>query len=229
MELRNYLKTIAPYPKGCVGLEGRPTMNGTAFFPGGDGVIKRRDAEEPGFPVGGVLVLGSDFGDVVWYDAQFVEPSDWREELSGATWRGLFKLIDCAGIARERLFCTNAWPCLREGDEPVKGGIPGLKDREFTNRCGAFLERTVALMRPAVIVPLGIAPTAFVASVWPEQLGYWLKSSSWRKIDEQPVAKVNGIAIVPVVHPSMPNRRHRIAVKTLEDEARLIISAYRRD
>ena len=57
--LREHLKAIAPYPKRCIGFDGRPTMNGTAFFPGGDGLWKPKVGDGAEFPFGGTLVLGN--------------------------------------------------------------------------------------------------------------------------------------------------------------------------
>ena len=220
--LREHLKAIAPYPKRCIGFDGRPTMNGTAFFPGGDGLWKPKVGDNPEFPFGGTLVLGSDFGDVAWYDKQFETDSTWRDESNGATWRGLLSLINLAGIERSSLFCTNAWPVLREGDEPVKGGIPGAADPGFTERCIAFFRTSVDLMKPSLIVPLGVAPTLFVGMAAPSELSIWARASTWKQIDEVPVALALGAKIVPVVHPSMPNRRHRVAAMTLAEEAALL-------
>ena len=219
-DLRNRIVSIAPYPKGCVSFEGLPVMDGTAFFPGGDGLWKPKPGDDPEFPFGGTLVLGSDFGDVTSFEHQFQVENPWRHELDGATWRGLLKLIDLAGLARENLFCTNAWPCLREGDEPVKGGIPGARDRAFTERCVGFFRVTVAMTKPRIIVPLGIAPTRFVAAAT-DELRAWQKVSSWKQVDAMPTGSAFGARVIPVVHPSMPNRRHRTAAKTLAEEAAL--------
>jgi hypothetical protein len=220
--LRERLARIAPYPSGCVGFEGRPVMNGTAFFPGGDGLWKPLPGDDPGFPSSGVLVLGSDFGDVTWYDTQFERKVAYRQELGGATWRGLLKLVDLARIPRAELFCTNGWPCLREGSDSVKGGIPGARDRDFTARCIDFLRFTLQQMEPAVIVPLGLAPTALVAMLEPGALAPWIGARSWREVDRMPIGHLGEISVVPVVHPSMPNRRHRVAAKTIEQEAELL-------
>lgn len=100
-------------------------MNGTAFFPGGDGLWKPNPGDDPPFPLNAVPVLGSDFGEAVSYDAQFERNVDYRGEIDGATWRGLLKILDLARIQREELVCTNAWPRLLEGDGPVKGRVPG--------------------------------------------------------------------------------------------------------
>jgi hypothetical protein len=40
-------------------------MSGTAFSPGGDGLWKAKPQHTPTFPYGGVLLLGSDFGDEI--------------------------------------------------------------------------------------------------------------------------------------------------------------------
>jgi uracil-DNA glycosylase len=203
-------------------------MNGTAFFPGGDGLWKPLPGDDLAFPIGGALILGSDFGDVVWYDTQFEHDVAYRQEIGGATWRGLLKLVDLAGILRTELFCTNGWPCLREGNDSVKGGIPGARDRDFTARCVDFFRFTLKQMRPAIIVPLGLAPTAFVAMLEPSALAYWFGARSWREVDRMPIGHLGEISVVPVVHPSMPNRRHRAVAKTIEQEAELLRDAIRR-
>ena len=204
--LRSRLVELAPYPRGCVSFVGRPLMNGTAFFPGGDGVWKDRSASGSLDKTLDVLVLGSDFGDVVSYDSRFQVNNEWRDESDGRTWSGLLRLIDAAKIARGRIFYTNAWPCLREGDQPVKGGIPGARDKEFTKRCIAFFEATIDRVRPKLIVPLGVAPTRFVGHA---AQNAWSAAHGWKQIDRIPVNDAFGARIVPVLHPSMPNRRYR--------------------
>lgn len=222
--LRKHLSEVAPYPPGCSGFENRPMMNGTAFFPGRDGLWKPNPGDAPQFPFGGVLVLGSDFGDVEAYDAQFEQHIAYRQEIEGATWRGLLKLVEVAGIFCNQLFCTNAWPCLREGNQPVKGGIPGARDAAFTSRCVDFFRFTLEVMQPSVVLTLGLAPTGFIAMHAPDELAPWLGAKSWRYVDCMPIGHMGQAAIVPVVHPSMPNRRHRVRAKTLDEEAALVRS-----
>jgi hypothetical protein len=219
-DLRRRLSSIAPYPLGCEGFEPRQLMNGTAFFPGGDGVWKSKGSEDVAFPVGGVLVLGSDFGDVVSYDAQFKIDRGCRHEVDGKTWGGLLKLVERASIPYDELFCTNAWPCLRSGSRRVKGGIPGQKDWCFTERCIQFFLQTVYLMQPRLIVPLGKGPTRFVGR---SVRNAWASASRWKDIDRMPVATGLGSRIVPVIHPSMPNRKHREI--TFEQEAEFLRGA----
>src|SRR5262249_39113356 len=131
MRLRSRLPAIAPYPAQCIGFEARRIMNGTAFFPGGDGLWKsrlRKDGDHLRFPFGGILVLGSDFGDLDSYVRQFEQATEYQEEVTtNRTWKGLGKLFKLAEISPIQCFYTNAWPCLREGNQPVKGGIPGAR------------------------------------------------------------------------------------------------------
>jgi hypothetical protein len=90
-------------------------MNGTAFFPGGDGLWKPHPGDDPAFPIGGVLVLGSDFGDVVSYDTQFERDIAYRQEIEGARWRGLLKRVDWRGFRASNYFAgMHGLVCARE-------------------------------------------------------------------------------------------------------------------
>lgn len=215
----NMLATIGPYPKDCCSFDGLRTMEGTAFFPGGDGLWKSDDNIDPVLPIGGVLFLGSDWGDAVSYEKL-------REgNAVGSTWKGLLKIVTLAKIPLDQIFCTNAWPCLRAGGRAVGGTAPGSKDPEFTERCKVFFLNTIELMRPKLVVPLGVLPTSFMASLTPAERSPWGKASSWGEIDPTPVWRRRDFNVVPIVHPSMPNRRHRKNAKTIEAEAGLIRSS----
>ncbi len=219
-ELRRKLTAIEPCPEGAYSFQGRPLMTGTAFFPGGDGLWKSDRRVAPALPAGGVLFLGSDFGDVYSYQHKFRD-----DESDGATWRGLRKLLHLAEIRYEQIFCTNAWPCLRAGASAIKGGVPASRDREFTQRCEVFFSATLDLMRPRLVVPLGLKPTAFLSFLGPGGPWPWGRANSWQIIDETPIWRREDFTVVPIVHPSMPNRRHRKHANTIDAEAELIRSA----
>jgi hypothetical protein len=223
--MRDRLKTIAPYPAGCVGLEGRPAMAGTDFFPGGDGFWNSSGVGDTRLlQTGGVLVLGSDFGDVAWYEKEMTKKQAAAKKLDGKTWNGLLAVINEAKIPEETLFCTNAWPCLREGNQAVKGGIPGQRDKEFTARCLDFLKLTIDQVRPRLVIMLGLAPTGFVANLAPDIFCAWVGGESWKSVDTMPSAVFEGIWFVPIVHPSMPNLRHRVGLACRE--AQVLQSAW---
>ncbi|MGB8843806.1 MAG: uracil-DNA glycosylase family protein [Aliidongia sp.] len=215
---QNMFDAIAPYPKDCIGFDGRRLMSGTAFFPAGDGLWKGNGNIDPSLPVGGVLFLGSDWGDNDSYDGCG------EGEANGKTWQGLLKLLDLAEIPRNEIFCTNAWPCLRAGRRAVGGVVPGYKDPEFTSRCKAFFLRTLELLRPKLVVPLGTKPTSFIASLTAAEPSPWGKARYWREIDPTPVWPCRDFNVVPIVHPSMPNHRYRLIVKSIQAEAALIRS-----
>ena len=104
----------------------------------------------------------------------------------------------------------------------MKGGPPGARDAGFTARCVAFLKFTLEIMKPRLLLPLGKAPSAFVAMLDPVALQPWVGAKSWRDVDRMPIGRVGDMRIVPLVHPSMPNRRHRAIANTLEAEAAII-------
>jgi uracil-DNA glycosylase len=214
---------IDPHPRDCCSFAGLRIMKGIAFFPGGDGLWKSNDNIDPILPVGGVLFLGSDWGDRESYG------KGGEGEADGRTWKGLLEIVSLAKIPRDQIFCTNAWPCLRAGARAVGGAAPGSKDPEFTSRCKVFFLHTIELMRPKLVVPLGVLPTSFIASLTPAEPSPWRgKPSSWREIDPTPVWRRQDFNVVPIVHPSMPNRRHRQNAQTIEAEAELIRSAFGR-
>lgn len=223
-KLRQELQLIEPVPPGCSSFRSRPVAKCTAFFPGGDGLVKSTPGSAPSFPERGVLMLGSDFGDEESFDSKFQDGRDSYDELNGATWRNLKKSIALAGIATNDIFCTNAWPCLRKGKRSVGGPIPGERDRAFTRRCQSFFLRTLDYMKPRLVVPLGLAPTRFISTI--EELGPspWNQVRSWRDVDvyDPPIWCLQEFAVVPICHPSMPNRWHRRTAKTIEAEAELV-------
>ena len=222
-------------PKGYKGFSGR-YMPGTAFFPGGDGLWKSDPGVTVSFPYQGVLILGSDFGDADSYDMRRERRREFPHESDGPTWKNLPKLMKLAGIGPEQWFCTNAWPCLREGSRAVGGkppgakAPPGAKDAflEFTNRCVKFFQRTRELMRPRLIVPLGLEPAAFLTKACHNAPSPWGTARSWRQIDTEAIWRTDDCVIVPIVHPSMENsnRRHRPKYNTPEAEAALVREAW---
>ena len=213
-------------PEGCEGFSRHPIMPGTAFFPGGDGVWKGEPVATVSPLRREVLVLGSDFGDSDSYEKRVKRRREFPQELDGPTWRNLLSLMHAAEIRHEQWFCTNAWPCMRKGNRGVGGKPPGARDAAFTNRCVDFFRKTREWVQPRLIIPLGLIPTAFLAKAYGTVPSSWGNVSSWRQIDEKPIWQTNDCVIVPVTHPSMPNRRHRRKYNTEEAEASLIRDAW---
>ena len=72
----------------------------------------------------------------------------------GPSGKILDELLDAAGVRREELYMTNLIKCtLPKNRRPKQAEI---------DACGPFLEREIALVAPAVIVPLGYYASRYV-------------------------------------------------------------------
>ena len=207
--------------------EGLPVMT-HAFFPGGNGLYKGFEATR--FPIGGTLILGSNFGCLSGFiDAQgrlLV-----ADERGNATWKPLLFSLHAAGIKADECFFTNAWPFLHEGESNLGPIGDWLEDEELMTACVGFFEYTFKIMRPRLIIGLGIGPAALLSRVWPKGLVSWSKYAL-QGMDDLPMATVHLLGqtavCVAITHPSMPNAwrrrppyQHRTGEVQLLTEARL--------
>lgn len=179
------------------------------FFPGGNGLYEGRTADT--FPVGGTIVLGSDFG---CYDG-FVNGNKrlrTHDERGGRTWRPLLERLCRAGFKQEECFFTNAWPVLHLGQTNRAPVAKFLKSEPLMASCLHFFKQTVRAIRPTTIVALGTGPAAFLARWAPRELGCWA-ARSFKAIDKSPLARVrvgeSTITCVAITHPCMRNARSR--------------------
>lgn len=210
--LRKHLHdAFTTYPPG---LHAGSIHEGTAFFPGGDGLWK--ETGQPPWPKRGIMVLGNDFGRSITA----------KGELTGPTWRNLVGDGDPTGVLREAgvdletCFFTNAYMGIRDADGPQQGASPGLWDSGFVEACQELFRLQVRLQAPRVILALGGYAQHFVA----EATGYelWQEPKSRRT----PIARTNGDGasyyaeaidawIVALIHPAnrIANLRHRVIGK----------------
>jgi hypothetical protein len=185
------------------------------FFPGGNGLFEGEDASR--FPVGGTLVLGSNFS----AESNFSHP-DGRlicdDETSGKTWLPMRRLFNGAELDLTDFFFTNAWPCLHVSTRNTLGELISqwLANPSLMRECAKFFARTCADLKPSMIVALGPGPAAFVATVWPRQLKQWV-SNNIEGMDSLPigVVQIEGVThrtvCTAVVHPCYQhiNAKHR--------------------
>ena len=123
------------YPPGVYPTPRR--LAGTAFFPGGAGLWQVEPGQElPPFPVGGVMVLGHNFG--LLSDFKPRPDGQDSENLNGATWRGIRDVLPRAGIALELCFFTNAYVGVLGGSKAC-GRFPGADDPAFVLWCRGFI------------------------------------------------------------------------------------------
>jgi hypothetical protein len=204
------------------------------FFPGGNGLYRGIPATH--FPVGGTLILGSNFD----LYSNFVDAEGAlviQDERSKTTWSRLLILLRDSGIDRHQSFFTNAWPCLHEGESAVVTKlIPlWLKDDQLMLECTEFFRFTYAAMQPRLIVALGPGPAAFLGSVWPSSLGVW-RANTITGLNLLPIGMVQharqgyDTVCTAITHPSgehYNNARHRKPpYQNREGEVRLLKDAH---
>ena len=146
-------ETFPPYPKGVVPVPER--IRGTAFFPGGLGLwLDEHGNAEPEIPE--VMVVGQDFNTLASYENARKAGSEIK---TSRTWLNIEKIFPKLGLSFRHCYCTNFYMGLRENG-PETGLFPGARDPEFVQRSARFFERQMEVMKPKLIVTLGLAPLA---------------------------------------------------------------------
>lgn len=123
LRLFEQLRQFGTYPPGVRAVDGTSRVRGTAFFPAGNGLWDPQGLM-PGLPERPLMVVAHNFGDpAAMEDAQ----KRGMEDMSGATWRNLRRLLSDALVSEQRCF-----PSLVDGDDlrtdihertPASGGI----------------------------------------------------------------------------------------------------------
>lgn len=205
-----------PYPTGVVAVP-RP-IPGRAFFPGGYGLWSAKAGTPlPPLPVGGVMILGHDFHSEAGYSESLRLGAE-RDSLP--TWTNLRTLLHEANISPERCFFTNFYVGLRRGTATT-GRFPGAGDRDFAEHCSQFIIEQVKLLRPRVVLTLGMQVPPLIGRLSP-QLSDWCHGSQTtiKFLDAAgPVrhdVELRGLSefhttVVALIHPSLRHGslRHR--------------------
>jgi len=205
--------------------KGLPVMT-HAFFPGGNGLYKGVHATR--FPIGGTLILGSNFGCLRGFiDAQGQLLI--TDERKNATWTPLLYALQAAEIKADECFFTNAWPFLHEGESNLGPIGDWLQDQILMAACVGFFEYTFKIMQPRLIIGLGIGPAALLSRVWPKDLVSW-RRYALDGLDDLPMATVHlegqRAVCVAITHPSMPNAwRRRPPYQNRTGEVQLLTEA----
>ena len=204
--IHDKLKTVSEYPEGVVPLYGR--IEGTSFFPGGDGLWKQ-DGAVNDLKVGGVMVVGHNFDNVSGFDYSLRMGA---EPVTCPTWRNITKLLKESDVRLEDCYFTNIYIGLMKSSSNV-GTFPGSKSEAFKRQCLDLLEYQILLQQPSVILTLG----AFVPPLFARltnELNGWLTAPNLSKLDsanQQIIRGVNfcgGSVISTVVALTHPALRH---------------------
>lgn len=165
--------------------------------------------------MGGIMVLGHDFHSEEGYRKSLLAR---HESMSQPTWRNLMKLFDEVPIDASRCFFTNVYVGLRAGKDTT-GPFPGSSDPAFVKHCEVFLLSQLEVMRPAVIITLGINVPPFLSRL-ATGLADWGTGMGLKYLDDVgPVREDVEFAgdppfkstVVALSHPSLrhSNLRHR--------------------
>lgn len=202
-QLSELLEKVAPYPVGVVPLPGR--LGGTGFFPGGAGVWGAvRGNPLPELQAPAVMVLGHNLDSVMGYSASLERD---QESMKGPTWRQLISLLQEVEIGLDQCFFTNFYMGLKAVGNST-GPFPGASDEAYVQRCREFFVEQVRLIRPTVILILGLEVPHCLAQVSPRFAG-WLRAKKFVEFDsmnlavlhEVEIADVSGISAVVLSHP----------------------------
>lgn len=190
------VQQFGPYPPGVTPVPSR--IPGIAFFPGGAGLW----GVEPGrllppAPTGGVMILGHNFDSESGFHYSLGHAG---ENLRGATWRNLLRLLREACVSPEMCFFTNVYMGLIAGNRAV-GVFPGSRDPDFVRRCREFLLEQLRVMQPRVILTLGKEVIPVLAPLSPDLAPQWSDAPALAELDERGAALVCNTRFQTVAHP----------------------------
>jgi hypothetical protein len=213
----------------CVDPEQRVT--GRAFVPVGCG-----HAPDVPFPLGGVLVLGQDFGSEQNLDDVVAAGEETDEAVP--TWRESVKALSEAAIPIEACWFTNYVMGVRRGRESnCKRRSPGLRRGDLRSACARLFPLQLGAQRPCAIVVLGTHLPPVLASDFPSVFGVWRGGSFPRRdlddgaaLREVQMGDVTVPLVISILHPSLrgPNlHRRRFAGRAGAEAERVLLGMVR--
>jgi hypothetical protein len=211
-QLRTAMAKLEPYPDGVLPIP--EIIPGTAFFPGGDGLWK--EDRVGSIKENGVMVLGHNFDSKKGYERS---RRIGTENINGPTWSRTLHLLKAVNIDPQHCFFTNFYIGLIPGNRS-RGRFPGEVDKDFVRGCQELFLIQVALLKPAVIITLGLPVPRLIAPL-AQQLKPWEGLSSIKDLNADPFfhgVKFSGehdpCTVVGVIHPCYATRniRHRVYI-----------------
>lgn len=154
-EIATLLPAIHPYPP-TMG-EVTPLIAGRAFFPGGCGVY--HGVTQSALPARPLMLFGQDFDTVAGYQAACKA----GHESDSPTWRGIEAIFRAHKIDPAACFYTNVLMGARYADSN-NGPSSALADAAFVERCVAAACRQIEILRPSVVVALGVVSSVLLGT-----------------------------------------------------------------
>jgi hypothetical protein len=155
-EFMAQLAGFSSYPPDVVPVP--ELLPGTAAFAASVGLCREAASTDlPAFPTRGLMVVGHNLDSVENYEARRATGFSHGNQGPGvptmSTWRGLYRLLDLAGLDRGQLFFTNVFVGLKQG-KPT-GRFSRHRAPQYRQWCREFLEHQYLKMRPKVVLVLG--------------------------------------------------------------------------
>ena len=209
-QLRSAMAKLEPYPDGVLPIP--EIIPGTAFFPGGDGLWKQDRVGS--IKENGVMILGHNFDSEKGYERS---RRNRTENINGPTWSRTLHLLKAVHIDPQHCFFTNLYMGLIVGNRS-RGRFPGEVDRDFVRRCQELFLSQVALLKPAMIITLGLPVPRLIAPL-AKELKAWEELSSIKDLNASPFFtgvkfsdQLAPCTVVGVIHPCYAERniRHRV-------------------
>jgi len=154
----DYPRDVAPVPA---------LLPGTAAFAASSGLCREHGSHElPPFPYEGLMVVGHNLDSRDGYERRRTSGVSHGDVVPGPamnTWLGLYRLLHQAGVGREEFFFTNVFVGLKEG-KPT-GQFSAHAAPSYRRFCAEFLRHQVMVMRPCVVLILGVHACRDVASM----------------------------------------------------------------
>lgn len=101
------------------------------------------------------------------------------------------KLLHAAGLDRSSIFMTNLIKCILPKNRKPE-------DDEIVS-CSYHLQREIAIIKPAVVVPLGSIATRAIVTMYNDDL--FFGGVNFQQVNGQ-LLELGGMKIFPVTHPS---------------------------
>jgi hypothetical protein len=229
IELRKKMRElINSYPKEIVPVNNN-TLEGTAFFPAGDGLYK-----EGAFKIQdkySVMVVGQDYDNETNFNMVKNLPSQSELDNKNTTWRNLKKIVGEENLPK--CFFTNAIMGLRIGDTKNTGPSIAFKKEndDFLKQNQEFFKAQLDYTNVETIICLGSQLPRFLADVFPQELGKLKSVRSFKQLETHlPESKISitysgrKLHIIFITHPALyfVNAARRYNSKGLEVEKKLL-------
>lgn len=220
------LRTFRSYPEWVVAVP--EPIRGTTFFPGGLGLISEGMPRPSTAPPAEIMVVGQDFNTLRTYEITRERGSEFA---TSRTWLNMRKVFPQLGLPIRQCFFTSYYVGLREQGRET-GPFPGSRDRDFVQRCARFFERQLEILRPSVIVSLGLAPLQVIGG---EVFQFDVPPNMAQCVDvhSNHAAAHGEVVLIALTHPSLyfanVKKRRFLGQQGLDAETALVRRAIQQD